>query len=291
MNVRCEILQYFLLCSYALLLVSACNESDDSVNNPADFDIDAYEENAPGDEDISDTDDEEADVESESPDVEGDEDAIDCPEEAGEEEEADTDAEEVDESSEQEEYADEIEIEVLEITGVCDDVTTPDGVDVCMERVNTEEDWSFLTLTIQEGTQIRGTKYFLPADSDARLPALVMNINAVLWHYDLLSSMFSQLFPDLMLEEYNMLVYAGEERELLVGTLIEHQTADLATHYVFSVWDDPSREDWALTCAQLKYTYALLSQMFTLGPVEFEPYTVYQTSMLLSCPDVPIFIP
>ncbi len=276
---------WFLL--YSCVLVPACNSDGNSESNPladfdqetedtdfdtieADLDNDTFDESPPGDEDP----DEESDT------IEFEDEADDIEEDTFEEDE--TECCEEEESVDAEEY---------QITGICEDLTSPDNLVVCLEQIASQEDWESLTLEIQEGTQVRGTKYFLPALDDARLPPLVMNVNAILWHYEMLSDVFAQLFPDLMLEDYNTLVYAGDEREFLVGSLTEHRTTDLQTHYVFTVWDDPSRSDWVLTCDQLQDAYASLKALFALGPVEFQSYTPYQATMLLECPGIPIFVP
>lgn len=161
---------------------------------------------------------------------------------------------------------------------VCADAAEVLGYRPCVIAVPDQELWEGITVPTGAVDQLRGTKFQVPARADARLPALLLDANAFLLHYQLLVTAFGDLFPGLGTGGYLDLILDPEAREFYAGTLSEYLLDDGSRLWGFSIWDDPSDPDGAITLADAEATFAALDAIFAPTPLVFVPSNNRQAS-------------
>ncbi len=173
-----------------------------------------------------------------------------------------------------------------EPTSTCAEAEARLGVRVCAQDVPDAATWSSLSLPVDLVDQARTSKYLVPARADARLPALIMDVNTHELHYQLLRQGFPDLFPDLTPAGYETLISDPVAREFFAGPITEYRTADDARIFGYVAWDPQTDLASTITCTQFQALHASLSQIFTAGPLAAVPTGDLQRQVLAAC-DVP----
>jgi len=162
------------------------------------------------------------------------------------------------------------------------------GLRVCMHEVADEATWSALSLPVDRIDQVRTGKYLAPARADARLPALVMDVNAHSLHYQFLRTAFPERFPDLTPVSYEKMISDPAEREFFAGSITEYRTATDERVFGYVAWDPQTDLATTLTCDQFQALHASLSEVVTVGSLAAVPTGDLQRQVLAGC-DVPSY--
>ncbi len=170
-------------------------------------------------------------------------------------------------------------------TGPCDDAEARLGARVCLHDVDGAA-WAQVSRPTDLVDQARTGKYMVPARPDARLPALVMDVNAHELHLEFLRTAFPDLFGDLDPLTYEALISDPKQREFFAGPLTEYVKPDGARVFGFTVWDPQTDPESTVTCAQLQAAHDGLAAIFTAGPLAVVPSGELQRAALVGC-DVP----
>jgi hypothetical protein len=170
----------------------------------------------------------------------------------------------------------------------CDEAATRLGQRVCMHAVADADDWAALSLPVDLVDQVRTGKYLVPARADARLPALVMDVNTYALHFELLRHGFPALFGELDPAGYEALISDPAQREFYAGPITEYRTASDERVFGFVAWDPQTDLETTLRCEQFQELHAALAQIFTVGPLAAVPTGDLQREVLANC-DVPQF--
>ena len=160
------------------------------------------------------------------------------------------------------------------------------GARACVHHVADADDWAGLSLAVDLVDQVRTGKYLVPARADARLPALVMDVNTHALHLELLRRGFPALFGDLEPAQYEALISDPAQREFYAGPITEYRTATDERVFGFVAWDPQTDLETTLRCEQFQELHAALSQIFTVGPLAAVPTGDLQRQVLAGC-DVP----
>jgi len=156
----------------------------------------------------------------------------------------------------------------------CDVAAEELGQEVCVHSLDDWDTWAQLVLPSSAVDQLAATKYLAPARSDARLPALVMDVHQFTLHYDLLVEAFPDSFAGLNPGEYNDLILAAN-REFFAGSLVQLVEGSNAV-FGFTVLDNPSEQGLAVTYEQVLTAWTDLSERILLGTLAFIPTTSHQ---------------
>ncbi len=177
-----------------------------------------------------------------------------------------------------------------DVPSACDEAAARAGRRVCVHRVASDGEWAGVTVLASPVDQVRTTKYVVPARADARLPALVMDVNAYATHFQMFVDAFGDRFPGLTLAEYVQLITDPVVRELYAGTLTEY-IAGGERVYGFVVWDDQQGADSTVTCAEMVAVRDALAGAFELTPLVAIPSSGFQRDVLAACDAVPSYDP
>lgn len=170
----------------------------------------------------------------------------------------------------------------------CDEAAARVGERVCMHTVADADEWTALSLPVDLVDQVRTGKYLVPARADARLPALVMDVNTYALHFELLRKGFPALFGELDPAGYEALISDPAQREFYAGPITEYRTATDERIFGFVAWDPQTDLETTLRCEQFQELHAALAQIFTVGPLAAVPTGDLQREVLADC-DVPQF--
>ncbi|HEY0134947.1 MAG TPA: PEP/pyruvate-binding domain-containing protein, partial [Nannocystis sp.] len=162
------------------------------------------------------------------------------------------------------------------------------GARVCAHEVADDATWSALSLGVDRIDQVRTGKYLAPARDDARLPALVLDVNTYELHYQFLRAAFPDRFPDLTPESYERMITDPAERELFAGSITEYRTATGERLFGYVAWDPQTDLATTVTCSQFQALHASLAQVVTVGPLAAVPTGELQRQVLADC-DVPSY--
>lgn len=171
---------------------------------------------------------------------------------------------------------------------VCSEAAARLGESVCVHAVDDAEAWAAVSLPVEFVDQVRTSKYLVPARADARLPALVIDVNTYALHYQLLIKAFDELFEGLTLEGYEALISDPAQREFFAGPITEYRTADDERVFGFVAWDPQTDLASTISCEQFKGLQATLAEVVTVGQVVAVPTWDLQREVLKNC-DVPQF--
>lgn len=169
--------------------------------------------------------------------------------------------------------------------GPCDEAEARLGERVCMHAVDAAA-WTALSRPTSLIDQARTGKYMLPARPDARLPTLVMDVNAHELHLSFLRAAFPDQFGDLDPLAYEVMITDPARREFFAGPLTEYVAADGEHVFGFTIWDPQTDPASTVTCEQFRAAHAELARAFTAGPLAVVPSGELQRAALAGC-DVP----
>lgn len=171
----------------------------------------------------------------------------------------------------------------------CEEATQRLGFPVCVERIDTAEDWTAMAQPLTTADEPHTTIYLAPARPGARLPLLFGVYSSPLHsHFDLLAKGWPSLFPGLTLADLDALT-TQPGREFYSGTLNEYVKSDGSTVYGFRVWDAQDAAG-TVTCDDAAAILTQMTQAFAVAPVVMLPSTDLQREMLQSC-TVPFYDP
>lgn len=173
-----------------------------------------------------------------------------------------------------------------EEVSVCAEAEARVGERVCVHAVADAEAWAGVSLPVDLVDQVRTSKYLVPARADARLLALVMDVNTYDLHYQFLIKGFAEVFAGLTPEGYEALISDPAQREFFAGPITEYRTADDQRIFGFVAWDPQTDLASTVTCEQFNNLYAALTEVFTAGPLAVVPTGDLQREILKDC-DVP----
>lgn len=162
------------------------------------------------------------------------------------------------------------------------------GVRVCAHAVVDDATWSALSLPVDFVDQVRTGKYLAPAREDARLPALVLDVNTYELHYQFLRAAFPDRFPDLTPDAYERMITDPAQREFFAGSITEYRTATGERLLGYVAWDPQTDLATTLTCAQFQALHASLAEVITVAPLAAVPTGDLQREVLADC-DVPSY--
>lgn len=167
----------------------------------------------------------------------------------------------------------------------CDPVVTPDacqeasqrlGETVCLTQITTDAAWDAVSVDAEVVDQVDATKYLVPAIDDAPLPAMFVNAERYLLHYDFLREAFPDIYGDLSWDAYVAMIIVPEARVYWGGNVAEYIEADGTHRFGFIVWDDPAVPESAPSYDEVLYVWETLSERFTLGDLMFVPSSSQQ---------------
>ncbi|MCB9558411.1 MAG: hypothetical protein H6707_20010 [Deltaproteobacteria bacterium] len=156
---------------------------------------------------------------------------------------------------------------------------------VCAHRLSGAAEWQRLSRPTEAIDQRRISRYFVPAIDAARLPTMVVNINAYELHYQVLTEAFAERFAGLTPREYIALITDPNKRELFAGSLIEFVDG----RFAFAVWDDETPAGTP-DCATFSRVYQALNQAMSWVTLAITPANSYQREVLRSCA-LPVYDP
>ncbi len=166
---------------------------------------------------------------------------------------------------------------------VCTEANTRLGQHVCEQAVPDLAAWSELSLPVDLIDQARTGKYMVPARADARLPALLLDVNTHELHYKFLREAFPDRFAELTPPDYEHLISDPDDREFFAGPISEYR--DPSGHSIFGVvaWDPQQDLASTIRCEQFQQLHATLSELFTAGPLAIVPTGDLQRQALAGC--------
>ena len=166
---------------------------------------------------------------------------------------------------------------------LCGEAEARLGQRVCEHHVPDLAAWSALSLPVDKIDQARTGKYMVPARDDARLPALVMDVNRYELHYQFLREAFPDLFAELTPPDYDRLISDPDAREFFAGPITEYR--DLNGDSIFGVvaWDPQTDLTTTIRCEQFQQLHAELSAIFAAGPLAIVPTGDLQRQVLADC--------
>ena len=159
--------------------------------------------------------------------------------------------------------------------GPCKEASQQMGVLACVHSIPDRDRWDEISVPAGAVDQLSATKYLMPADNNAPLEPLFINVNEVMLHYDLLTQGFPDLFPGLTQMDYIHLVTSGPDRPYYAGNLTEYIDRD-DTFFGFTVWDDPGNLEVVIDYKQVLDVYRELKSRVGLTPLVFVPHSSSQ---------------
>lgn len=169
---------------------------------------------------------------------------------------------------------------------VCEEAEARLGYRACVTEVPDDKVFESVTIPSTNVDQLRVGKYAVPARADARLPAVVLDVNNFTLHYDFLVTAFPDLFAGLTTDEYERLILYPDTREFYAGTLALYLDEDGAW-YGFTVWDDPLDDTSTVTQDQVEDAWRELQAQFGAGELAFVPGSTAQENAALTWTDAP----
>jgi hypothetical protein len=171
----------------------------------------------------------------------------------------------------------------------CAEAAARTGELACRHVIVSAAEWQSVSVPLEAVDQVRSAKYMVPARSDARLPALVLNSTRYELHYDFLIEAFAEAFPSLTPKQYLQLLFDAEQREFLVGAVTEYRTAQAETLWGFTVAGDPQQPD-LITCQDVRRVRDELEPRLPGGELWLAPSDKHQLTSLRDC-QVPFLDP
>ncbi len=160
------------------------------------------------------------------------------------------------------------------------------GFAPCTGTIEDVETWERFSIPAGQVDLLRAAKHMVPSVEDARVPTLYVDSNRYLLHYDFIVEVFGDRFPGLTPVDYVTLVLHPTEREYYTGTIGQYLRTDGSTLYGFTVWDDLTDPEAALTAEEATAAWESISETFTLRPLVWVPVSNRQRDIARSW-DVP----
>lgn len=165
----------------------------------------------------------------------------------------------------------------------CAEASASRGQHLCEQDVPDLAAWSKLSLPVDLVDQARTGKYLVPARADARLPALVLDVNTYELHYQFLKDGFPELFAGLTPPEYEHLISDPQDREFFAGPITQYRDADNQSIFGIIAWDPQTDLASTIRCEQFQQLHADLAAIFRAGPLAIVPTGDLQRQVLADC--------
>ncbi len=153
----------------------------------------------------------------------------------------------------------------------CADAAEELGFAPCVLRVPDVATWKAVSIETAAIDQRRVGKHMIPAHDDARLPTLYVDANEFDLHFDFMVRVFGERFPALTPVEYVEMVLDPDAREFYTGVVIEYVAPDGSPSYGWTIWDDLTDPDRALTVAELEAAWEGIRGTWDVEPFAWAP--------------------
>lgn len=163
------------------------------------------------------------------------------------------------------------------------------GYSACVHTVPDDTVFNSVTISSSSVDQLRVGKYLVPANENAVLPGLFLDVNSFQLHYDFLTQAFPDDFSGLTNEQYQSLILYPDTRVYYGGTYSLYLSTE-GYFYGFTVWDDPAEESATVTEADVTAVYTELMRRWGLDDLRWVPNSSNQEAAALGWGDTPFLI-
>jgi hypothetical protein len=149
------------------------------------------------------------------------------------------------------------------------------GKTVLVRQVYTEDTWNEISGTIKEN-ELRGTRFLIPVPGKSKLYTYFMNLNAYPDHDAVLREFFSDEFAGITYNQYVEKAIDPAQRVFFSGNITERRDSAGRRIFSYTIWHHVSDPKKTLTLAQIAEIHAALKSLFTIGELQYDPFSKNQ---------------
>ncbi|RPJ08831.1 MAG: hypothetical protein EHM28_03205 [Spirochaetaceae bacterium] len=146
---------------------------------------------------------------------------------------------------------------------------------VLVPRVPTDEVWNLISGAIKEN-ELKGTRFLIPIKGKSGLYPYFMNLNNYPDHHVVLGAFFARDFPNITYDSYVTMAIEPAQRVFYSGNITERTDRNGNRIFCFTIWHHVSDPAKTISRAEVEGVYAALKSLFTVGELQFDPFSKNQ---------------